>query len=105
MLTPDVLEAIMADIAEGDTLDFGSLSIDEKQARLLLANHLCRVDEQLAGMGIDLEQREAFMAAIAAHALVENMLLNVDKLRRARADGTADFSAWMRRHGIGGSVH
>ena len=105
MLTPELLEGLRADIAEGDALDFGGLSIDAKQARLLLANHLCKVDEQLAGMGVDLEQREAFMAAIAAHALVENMLLNVDKMRRVRADEAADFGVWMRKHGIGGATH
>jgi hypothetical protein len=105
MMTPDMLEGIMADIAEGDPLDFGGLSIDEKQARMLLANHLCRVDRQLDEMGVDVEQRAAFMAAIAAHALVENMLLNVEKLRRARSDSAADFSDWMKRHGIGGAIH
>lgn len=105
MMTPDMLEGIMADIAEGDPLDFGGLSIDEHQARMLLANHLCRVDRQLASMGVDLEQRAAFMAAIAAHALVENMLLNVEKLRRARESTGDDFAEWMRRHGIGGKTH
>jgi hypothetical protein len=105
MMTPDMLEGIMADIAEGDPLDFGGLSIDEKQARMLLANHLCRVDRQLDEMGVVAEQRAAFMAAIAAHALVENMLLNVEKIRRAHSDGAADFGDWMRRHGIGGAIH
>jgi hypothetical protein len=100
-MTPSRLEDIMADIAEGDPLDFGELSISEEAARHIMAIHLCEVDRQLLEAGLDAEERLAFMAAIAAHALTENMVLNVEKLKRARADG-ADFRDWMRRHGVGG---
>lgn len=102
-MTPSRLEDIMADIAEGDPLDFGELSIDEETARHIMAIHLCQVDEQLAEAGLGTEDRLAFMAAIAAHALTENMVLNVEKLKRAKSDN-ADFRDWMRRHGVGGSA-
>ena len=102
-MTPSRLESIMADIAEGDPLDFGELSIDEETARHIMAIHLCQVDEQLSEAGLDAEERLSFMAAIAAHALTENMLLNIEKLKRASADG-AEFQKWMRRHGVGGSA-
>jgi hypothetical protein len=103
-MTPNMLENIMADIAEGDPLDFGGLSISEGDARQLMASHLCEVDEKLNAAGLDPEERLAFMAAIAAHSLVENMLLNIEKLRSAKA-GVDELSDWLARHGMKGTRH
>lgn len=103
-MTPNMLENIMADIAEGDPLDFGGLSISEDDARQLMATHLCEVDEKLNDAGFNSEERLAFMAAIAAHSLVENMLLNIEKLRRAE-HSMDDLSAWLSRHGMKGTRH
>ena len=103
-MTPNQLEHIMADLAEGDPLDFGGLSIGEAEARQLMAFHLCEVDEKLRLADLDAEERLAFMAAIAAHALVENMLLNVDKLRRAE-QGSDALMNWLEKHGMAGTRH
>lgn len=98
-MTPQVVQAIMADLAKGDPLDFADLSIREEDARAMMASHFCEMDRELAASGLSSEERLEIMVAVAAHAMVENMLLNIAQLRRARADGS-DFKNWMQRHGL-----
>ncbi len=97
-MTPQSVETLMEDIEREDPLDFALLSIDEHDARQLMANHFCEVNDTLAAHGLDAEARLAIMAAIAAHTMVENLLLNVDRLQ----DGPAsdEFTAWMKKHGL-----
>jgi len=97
-MTPQTVETLMEDIEREDPLDFGLLSIDEHDARHLMANHFCEVNSALAEHGLDAEARLEVMAAIAAHTMVENLLLNVDRLKDQAAD--ASFSAWLRQHGM-----
>lgn len=97
-MKPQTIEEIMADLAAGDPLDLSELSLREEDVRALMAAHLCEVDQQLAESGVPCERRLEIMAAIAAHAMVENMLLNVARLKRAGSQ--AEFHAWLRRHGL-----
>jgi hypothetical protein len=99
-MTPGAVMAIMAEIEEGDPLDFSDLSVDSDNARALMALHFCELDRQLAQAGLSCEERITVMAAVAAHVTEENMLLNVANLKRMGHN--ADFGAWMRRHGISG---
>lgn len=99
-MKPQNIEAIMVDIADGDPLDFGDLSVREDDVRALMATHLCEVDRQLAAAGLAAESRLEFMTAIAAHALVENMLLNLARLRRAGSD--PDFREWLKKYRLSG---
>lgn len=99
-MTPDALMAIMAEIEEGDPLDFSSLSIRSEDARLLMAAHFCEVDRKLADAGLGSEERLTVMAAIAAHVTEENMLLSAASLKRPESVG--DFRLWMRRHKLSG---
>jgi L-ribulose-5-phosphate 3-epimerase UlaE len=96
-MTPESVAKLMADIEAEDPLDFGELSIDETDARRLMANHLCEVDCRLARHGMSSEERLEIMAAIAAHTMVENMLLNMDRLRAAEGD---EFEQWRQRRGL-----
>jgi len=98
-MTPVSLASLIAEIEAGDPLDFNALAIDADGARQLMANHFCAVDQQLEEAGLPMAQRLEMMAAIAAHAMVENMLLHVERLRRRPGD--MDFRVWMARHGIG----
>lgn len=98
-MTPSTVESLMADIEADDPLDFTDLSIDEEDARRLMASHFCELDQRLAEHGLDVPARLEIMAAIAAHTMVENMLLNLAQLRAE--GGVADFRAWMKRHGMG----
>lgn len=100
-MSPQSVAALMADIEAEDPVDFADLAIDEGDARELMANHFCEIDQRLAVQGLDAEARLEVMAAIAAHMMVENLLLQVDRLRH-NAEGDGDeFQSWMRRHGIG----
>ncbi|HJW24545.1 MAG TPA: hypothetical protein VJ576_06565 [Rhodocyclaceae bacterium] len=99
-MTPGAVMAIMAEIEEGDPLDFSDLSVDSDDARALMALHFCELDRVLAEAGLSSEERVTVMAAIAAHVTEENMLLNVANLKRMGHKG--DFGAWMRRYGLSG---
>ena len=98
-MTPESVETLMADIEAEHPLDFADLSIGEEAARRLMAAHFCELDQRLLEHGLDAPARLEIMAAVAAHTMVENMLLNLAQLR-AGGDG-ADFRAWMKRHGMG----
>ncbi|BAL22884.1 hypothetical protein [Azoarcus sp. KH32C] len=97
-MTPQSVESLMAEIDAEDQPDFGGLGIGEVEARRLMANHFCEIDSRLAEHGLSAEARLEVMAAIAAHTMVENMLLYVERLRSAPAQ--ADFRDWMQRHGL-----
>lgn len=99
LMTPETIAALIADIEAGDPLDFGALAIDADGARRLMATHFCEIDRQLEDFGLPADQRLEMMAAIAAHAMVENMLLHLARLRRDPCD--IGFRAWMERYGIG----
>ncbi|MBL8446088.1 MAG: hypothetical protein JNJ44_01605 [Zoogloeaceae bacterium] len=98
-MTPQSVETLMADIESSAPLDFADLSIGEEDARHLMATHFCELDQQLTAQGLEPGERLEVMAAIAAHTMVENMLLNVARLRACGHQ--ADFRAWMHRHGLG----
>jgi hypothetical protein len=98
-MTPESVETLMADIEAEQPLDFADLSIGEEEARRLMAIHFCEMDQRLLEHGLDIQARLEIMAAVAAHTMVENMLLNLAQLRGG--DGGADFRAWMARHGMG----
>lgn len=97
-MTPQSVEALMAEIEAEDCPDYAELSIGEAEARHLMAAHFCEIDDKLARHGLTPEARLEVMAAIAAHTMVENMVLHVHRLRGAA--GRTEFQAWLRRHGL-----
>jgi hypothetical protein len=98
-MTPQSVESLIAEIEGEDPLDFGGLAIGEVEARRLMADHFCAIDRRLAEHGFGAEARLEVMTAIAAHTMVENMILHLYRMRGAAE--RADFRAWMRRHGMG----
>ena len=46
-----------------------------------MASHFCELDRQLDSQGLSADQRLEVMAAIAAHAMVENFMLQLARLR------------------------
>jgi hypothetical protein len=97
-MTPESVESLIAEIEAEDRLDFGNLPLGEHEARSLMANHFCELDRKLAEHGLSTDARLEVMAAIAAHAMVENMVLHLGRLHSAAAKD--DFRGWMRRHGL-----
>lgn len=98
-MTPQSVESLMAELEAEDPLDFGELAIGEDEARRLMADHFCEIDHRLAGHGLDPEARLEVMAAIAAHMMVENMILHLERLQAGAASPV--FRAWLRRNGTG----
>ena len=98
-MTPESVESLMVDLEEGDPFDFSRLSIADVDARKLMASHFCELDHQLDSQGLSADQRLEVMAAIAAHAMVENFMLQLARLR-SEAD-RLEFKDWLRRYGIG----
>lgn len=97
-MTPESVATLIAEIESEDRIDFGDLAIGEDEARQLMASHFCDIDRRLADHGMDTEARLEVMAAIAAHTMVENLVLHVARLRDAGSAG--DFRDWMSRHGL-----
>lgn len=97
-MTPETIAILIAEIEAGDPMDFSALAIDADAARSLMAAHFCEIDRQLEELGLPADQRLEMMAAIAAHAMVENMLLHLARLRRDPCD--AGFHAWLDRYGL-----
>lgn len=97
-MTPQSIESLIAEIEAEDSINFGDLAIGEHEARSLMAQHFCAIDRQLAEHGMTAEARLEVMAAIAAHTMVENLVLHLGRLRGAAAK--EDFRTWMRRHGM-----
>lgn len=98
-MNPQSLAELIADIEAEDPVDLGDLSIDEADARSLMASHLCELDRRLTEHGLAAEERLEMMAAIAAHTMVENLTLHMKRLRSGE-DGIDAFRDWMGRHGM-----
>lgn len=98
-MTPQSVECLMSDIEDGDPLDFSDLAIAEDDARRLMAGYFCELDRRLADSGLDTEARLTVMAAIAAHTMQANFLLQIQGMRGG--DREFDLRAWMQRHGFG----
>ena len=98
-MNPQTLAELIADIDAEDPVEMGEFSIDEHDARTLMASHFCELDRRLARHGLATEERLEMMAAIAAHTMVENLVLHMRRLR-AGEDGIDAFREWMGRHGM-----
>ena len=98
-MNPQSLAELIADIDAEDPVELGDLAIDESDARTLMASHFCEIDRRLAEHGLAAEERLEMMAAIAAHTMVENLVLHMHRLRGGE-DGIDAFREWMGRHGM-----
>ena len=101
-MNPQTVASLMAEIEQEDPLDLANIAIDEADARRLMATHFCELDRKLADHGLGSDERLEMMAAIAAHTMVENLLLHVGRLKAREADDGKDvLRDWMRRQGFG----
>lgn len=98
-MSPQSLAELIADIGMEDPLDLGELALDEQDARELMASHFCELDRRLLEQGLKAEERLEMMAAIAAHVMVENLGLHLQRLRGGENE-LAAFHDWMKRHGM-----
>ena len=79
-LRPEELAALMHEVEQEDPIDFADLPFEEDELRQLVAVHLC--DMAGAMENFSTEDRLTTLLAVAAKLVLENLVLNVQLLRR-----------------------
>ncbi|HJV03085.1 MAG TPA: hypothetical protein VJ752_21290 [Burkholderiaceae bacterium] len=97
-ITPQQLESLMEEVEQEDPIDFADLPFDEHELRALIANHLC----EMAGAmdSFSEEDKHLTLLAVAAKLVLENLVLNVQLLRRhglPLSDSTAALLSRLRK--------
>ncbi len=79
-IKPEELAALMVEVEKEDPIDFADLPFDDAELRQLVASHLC---EMAAAMEkFSTEDKLLTLLAVSAKLVLENMVLNVQLLRR-----------------------
>jgi hypothetical protein len=79
-ITPEQLAALMLEVEREDPIDFADLPFGEDELRGLVAAHLC---EMAAAMeNFSTEDKLMTLLAVSAKLVLENLVLNVQLLRR-----------------------
>lgn len=91
------LLSLMSDVEEGDPLDFGILPIDEQEARKLVAMSLLKMQSDLDAHTTTAAEREMVLMASAAHLVLENFLLHLERLIAQGHDASSTAAAVMAR--------
>ncbi|MFA9217722.1 MAG: hypothetical protein ACEQSK_11530 [Sphingomonadaceae bacterium] len=97
-ITPQELELLMQEVEKEDPIDFADLPFEEQDLRGLIANHLCDMADAMEGFSA--EDRQLTLLAVAAKLVLENMVLNIQLLRRhgtPLSDSTAALLERLRK--------
>ncbi|MCC6070663.1 hypothetical protein ACFSQU_01020 [Massilia sp. GCM10020059] len=79
-IKPEELAALMLEVEKEDPIDFADLPFDDAELRQLVASHLC---EMAAAMEkFSTEDKLLTLLAVSAKLVLENLVLNVQLLRR-----------------------
>lgn len=79
-IKPEELAALMLEVEKEDPIDFADLPFDDADLRQLVASHLC---EMAAAMEkFSTEDKLLTLLAVSAKLVLENLVLNVQLLRR-----------------------
>jgi lipopolysaccharide biosynthesis regulator YciM len=70
----------MQEVELEDPIDFADLPFEEQDLRALIANHLCEMAEAMEGFSE--EDKHLSLLAVAAKLVLENLVLNIQLLRR-----------------------
>jgi hypothetical protein len=79
-ITPVQLSLLMQEVEAEDPIDFADLPFPESELRDLIANHLCEMADAMQGFSE--EDRHLTLMAVAAKLVLENLVLNVQLMRR-----------------------
>jgi hypothetical protein len=102
-ITPQELELLMEEVEKEDPIDFADLPFDEHDLRGLISNHLCEMAEAMENFSE--EDKHLTLLAVAAKLVLENMVLNIQLMRRHGVplnDSTEALLSRLRK-GEGGS--
>lgn len=97
-ITPQQLEVLMEAVEQEDPIDFADLPFDDRDLRALIANHLCEMADAMANFSE--EDRQLTLLAVAAKLVLENLVLNIQLLRRQGqplSDSTAALLSRLRK--------
>jgi hypothetical protein len=96
-ITPLQLELLMQEVEREDPIDFADLPFHDDELRALIANHLCQMADAMDDFSE--EDRHLTLLAVAAKLVLENLVLNVQLLRRhglPMSDGIEDLLRRLR---------
>jgi len=99
-ITPQELELLMQEVEKEDPIDFADLPFDEHDLRGLISNHLCEMADAMESFSD--EDKQLTLLAVAAKLVLENMVLNIQLLRRhgvPLSDSTEALLSRLRRGG------
>lgn len=79
-IQPERLAALMLEVEKEDPIDFADLPFRDDELRALVASHLC---EMAAAMeNFSTEDKVMTLLAVSAKLVLENLVLNIQLLRR-----------------------
>ena len=79
-IKPKELAALMHEVELEDPIDFADLPFRDDELRELVANHLCEMAASMEGFST--EDKMTTLLAVSAKLVLENLVLNVQLLRR-----------------------
>jgi predicted Mrr-cat superfamily restriction endonuclease len=79
-IQPEELAALMHEVEQEDPIDFADLPFAEDELRQLVAAHLCEMASAMENFST--EDRLTTLLAVSAKLVLENLVLNVQLLRR-----------------------
>jgi hypothetical protein len=79
-IKPEELAALMVEVEREDPIDYADLPFGEEELRELVASHLCEMADAMENFSS--EDRLMTMLAVAAKLVLENLVLNIQLLRR-----------------------
>ncbi len=79
-IQPEELAALMHEVEQEDPIDFADLPFAEDELRQLVAAHLCEMAGAMENFST--EDRLTTLLAVSAKLVLENLVLNVQLLRR-----------------------
>jgi hypothetical protein len=79
-IKPEELAALMLEVEQEDPIDFADLPFREDELRSLVASHLCEMAGAMEKFST--EDKLMTLLAVSAKLVLENLVLNVQLLRR-----------------------
>lgn len=83
-IKPAELAALMHEVEQEDPIDFADLPFREDELRELVANHLCEMAASMENFST--EDKMMTLLAVSAKLVLENLVLNIQLLRRQGDD-------------------
>lgn len=79
-IKPEELASLMLEVEKDDPIDFADLPFRDDELRALVASHLCEMAAAMEKFSPD--DKMLTLLAVSAKLVLENMVLNIQLLRR-----------------------